>query len=223
MKTAKVISLAILSLALILVAASPAYASGPLDASFAPRIAFPFGIVEGIMVGFVRNVIAALALAALGAILVTFLPNELRRVSDTAQQSPMPSLGVGCLTLLVALPLFVLLVVMIVTIPAAILMPFVIGAAWVMGWITLGWIAGERLMQSVNAQGSMRTPVAAAIVGILVLALVSALPVLGWLVGLGIGSLGLGAVILSRFGTRAYPPAASPVSAGPSTPIAPAE
>ena len=32
-----------------------------------------------------------------------------------------------------------------------------------------------------------------------------AVPLLGWLIGLVIGALGLGAVVLSRFGTRAYP------------------
>ncbi len=220
MKTVKLISLVLLSLMLVLIAVSPAHASGPYDVDWARPIVPPFGYVGGILTGFLHSVIAAVALAAIGAILVTFVPNELHRVSDTAQQSPMPSLGVGCLTLLVAVPLFVLLVVMIVTIPAAILLPLAIGAAWIMGWITLGWVAGERLMLAVNAQGSLRTPVIAAVVGILVLAVVSSLPLLGWLIGLMLGSLGLGAVILSRFGTRSYPSAPSPIPVVPGVPDA---
>lgn len=223
MKNLKVIAIALLAVALILIAASPAYASGPYDMDWGRNAALSVRTVEGIVNGFLQSVIAALALAALGAILVTLVPNQLRRVSDTAQLSPMPSLGVGCLTLIVALPLFVLLVVLIITIPVAFLLPFAIGAAWVMGWITLGWLAGERLMLAINAQGSMKTPVVAVLVGVLVLGLVSMLPLLGWLVGLGVGSLGLGAVILSRFGTRSYPPAGAPVVAGPTAPVARSE
>jgi hypothetical protein len=42
------------------------------------------------------------------------------------------------------------------------------------------------------------------VVGMTVLTLVGSLPYVGWLIGIGAGMLGLGAVFLSRFGTRLY-------------------
>ncbi|HLX56192.1 MAG TPA: hypothetical protein VKR83_04140, partial [Ktedonobacteraceae bacterium] len=42
------------------------------------------------------------------------------------------------------------------------------------------------------------------VVGVIVLAALGSLPFIGWLVGLGTGFVGLGAVLLSRFGTRLY-------------------
>jgi hypothetical protein len=42
------------------------------------------------------------------------------------------------------------------------------------------------------------------VVGLTALTLVGALPYIGWLVNIVAGLLGLGAVLLSRFGTRLY-------------------
>jgi hypothetical protein len=57
----------------------------------------------------------------------------------------------------------------------------------------------------------------------LVLAIVGFVPIVGWLVGLFIGLLGLGAVVLTRFGTRGYPmPTSAAVMVAPGAPAAPA-
>ncbi len=117
------------------------------------------------------------------------------------------------MTLLVALPLTLLLVVLIVTIPAAVLVPIALAAAWTLGWIALGWFFGEKILDALKAQESLRVPVIAVAVGTLLLALLSAVPLIGGLFGLVVGLVGLGAVVLTRFGTRAYPiltPAPSP-------------
>ena len=44
----------------------------------------------------------------------------------------------------------------------------------------------------------------AVVVGLAVLALAGSLPFIGWFVSIGAGLLGLGAVFLSRFGTRLF-------------------
>ena len=51
----------------------------------------------------------------------------------------------------------------------------------------------------------MYLPVLAVIVGILILMIVGQVPILGWLVSCIVGLLGMGAVVLTRFGTRVYP------------------
>ncbi len=195
----------LLALVLLAVAATPAFADGPHPVYPFHWGDWPYGTVNGIAFGFLHSLTTALAVAALGALVVVLLPNQARQVSATAENSLLPSLGVGCLTVLVALPLFVLLVVLIVTIPAAVLLPLALGAAWLFGWIALGWLVGDRLLAAVQARETWRVPVITVIVGVLLLALVGAVPVIGWLIGLGVGLVGLGAVVLTRFGTRDYP------------------
>ncbi len=197
----------LLALVLLAVAATPAFAEGPHPVYPFHWTDWPYGTVNGMAFGFLHSLTTALAVAALGALIVVLLPNQARQVSATAEKSLLPSLGVGCLTVLVALPLFVLLVVLIITIPAAVLLPLVLGAAWLFGWIALGWLVGDRVLAALQARESWRAPVITVIVGVLLLALVGAVPVIGWLVALAVGLIGLGAVILTRFGTRSYPAA----------------
>ena len=46
--------------------------------------------------------------------------------------------------------------------------------------------------------------VLAVLVGVILLAIIGEVPCLGWLISLLVGTVGVGAVILSRFGTRLY-------------------
>ena len=194
-----------IALLVVALAAAPAFAQGPIARDpFAFRN-LPWGVADGIAFGLAHSILTALALAALGALVVVFLPSQARRVSETAQKSALPSLGVGCLTVVVSLPLFVLLLVLVITIPAAILLPFAMTLAWLFGWIALGWLIGDKVLQAVQARESLRVPMVAVALGVLLLALLGAVPLIGWLIGLGVGLIGLGAVILTRFGTHPYP------------------
>jgi hypothetical protein len=58
------------------------------------------------------------------------------------------------------------------------------------------------------------------VVGLIVLWLITSLPILGALIWLFVATLAVGAVVLTRFGTRAYPPGA-PVPVAPVAPVAP--
>jgi hypothetical protein len=179
------------------------------------------GVVTGVVFGFVRDVFYALALAALGALTVVFMPNQTKQVSDTAQTSAMESMGVGCLTSFVAVTLGILLIITLCGIPFGLLVLLALVVAWLFGWIALGRFAGEKILDAVKARESWRTPIIAVVVGILVLAIVGFVPIVGWLVGLFIGLLGLGAVVLTRFGTRGYPTLTSAaVAVVPGTPSA---
>ncbi len=163
--------------------------------------------------GLFRGVMGALALAALGALTVVFFPNQTQLVGDVAEKSALVSFGAGCVTLLAAPTLILLLVILICTIPVAAVLAFVFALAGVFGWIAIGRVVGERILQAIKAKETLRVPMVAVILGVFVLALVSVAPIVGWLVGFVAGVLGIGAVVLTRFGTRAYP---APVPAAPS-------
>jgi hypothetical protein len=196
-----------------------------------PRPAIsPFPVLRPFFGGFdfLRSLFSAIALAALGAVLVVLFPAPVRRVSDTAQHSFVPSVGVGCLTLVIAPFILVALAITIIGIPLVVLLAIAGAAAWYFGWITIGCLAGERILLALNARNV--TPVLAAVVGVLLIALIGNAPVVGGIVSALVGLLGLGAVILTRFGTRPYPhlatamalPGPAPVPASPSTVVSPA-
>ncbi len=194
--------------------------------------AFPFSFVPptirggvdfgvGMIVSVIRGLITALAIAALGALVLVFLPTQTQQVSETAQRAALPSVGVGCLSLIVAPLLGLLLIVTCIGIPVAGILGIALVAAILFGWIAVSLILGEKLLQSLNAKNIV--PVLSLVVGVLVLWLVTSLPILGWVISLFVASLALGAVVLTRFGTRPYPPVATvpAVITPPAPPAAP--
>jgi len=158
---------------------------------------FGFDILGGI--------VTALAFAALGALVVIFAPNATRRVSDAVQNKPLNSVGIGCLTAIVFPILALLLIITLIGIPVAFLLGILTWLAWIFGGIAVGLLAGEKILGAFKMTNIL--PVLAVMLGIVLLALIGQIPVLGWFVSCLVGFIGLGAVVMTRFGTRAYPPA----------------
>lgn len=163
-------------------------------------------IVQFILWLFVGTVIATLV--------VLFVPDHTERVAYTAVNSPLPSGGLGLLTAVLLPPLLIimtfLMIILIVTIcllPFALLaVTFLAMVAWAFGMIALGYEVGKRLAIGINKDWA--PPLSAGIGTFLLLLVVNGLgliPCIGWIFPTLAGALGLGAVILSRFGTRIYP------------------
>jgi hypothetical protein len=167
---------------------------------------------------FFKNLINTLALAALGALIIVFLPTQLNQVATVAQKSAAPSLGVGCLTWLIVPPLMVLFAITCLGIPLTLVLGIAFVAAIVLGWVAISVIIGDKLLNALKAKTIV--PILALIVGLIVLWLITSLPILGALIWLFVASLAVGAVVLTRFGTRAYPPVA-PVPVAPIAPTPP--
>lgn len=193
---------------------------------FPPRFTpVPLAAVPGnqsldAVLGFGRWLVYATALAALGALVVVFMPKQARQVMDTSQAHAMPSVGVGCLTTFVAITLSILFIITLCGIPFGVVLLFAFAVAGTFGWIALGWLSGEKILQALKVRESLKVPVIAVIVGIFVLSVIGAVPWVGWLVAAFLGCLGLGAVVLTRFGTRNYgsPATAAPALTAPSAP-----
>lgn len=158
-----------------------------------------------------RAVVNVLLMVALGALVVLLAPEPARRVGGALVTSPLPSLGVGLLTGVAAVLVVPILVITCFGIPVALLLVLILAIALLFGWIAAGLVVGERLLAAANA--AERQPVLGVALGILALGILSALPCLGFLVRLAAGAWGLGAVVLTRFGTQSYvvsPPAPLP-------------
>jgi len=165
-----------------------------------------------------RDIFVALALAALGLLVVLFWPKQTEVVGQAVHAAPLPSAGVGLLTGIVAVALMVLLAITICLSPVALLLFVATLVAGFFGWIAIGLLVGRRLLEAFNVRGV--TSLMAVAAGTLLISLLRAIPCLGAIIGFVVGCAGLGAVVLTRFGTQAYPlpvpvPPAPPVLAEP--------
>jgi hypothetical protein len=145
---------------------------------------------------------STLAWAALGMILIKLLPEHVMFVRTTAATKKRRSMIIGLLSVLLTPALLVILIALILPIPLAIILVLGLVAAWALGTVAIGWIVGEHIIRVVAPQHNTR--LVQVVVGLAALELLGSLPYIGWLISVGAGLLGLGAVLLSRFGTRLY-------------------
>ena len=150
--------------------------------------------------------------AGLAVLVALFTPQRTERAGRTAVDNVIVSGGLGCLTILVMPLILVLLALTIFGIPISLIGTFLLWIAWCFGLIVLGAETGKRLMGLFKADWAV--PVSAGI-GTFALTLVvngieTVVPCIGWMVPAVVGLIGLGAVILSRFGAHNYPQEESP-------------
>ena len=174
-----------------------------------------------IFVGLVQGIVGFLAMAALGVLVVLLIPGLTRTVGDAVVSYPAHSIGVGLLTGLAAVLVVPILIITCLGIPVAILAVLALAVAGLFGWIAAALTLGERVLTALRQ--AERQPLVAVVVGILILAFLANVPCLGALVIFLVGAWGLGAVVLTRFGSQPYvpaapnvaPPAAPPSAQGP--------
>ncbi|MBN1201798.1 MAG: hypothetical protein JXJ20_08085 [Anaerolineae bacterium] len=153
------------------------------------------------------------ALAALGTLII---PQPMTHLSASIRQAPVATGGVGCLTVLVAVGLTVLYLVSLLLIVPLLLLPFML-----LGWLalflasTLGWIAlaepfGKFVFNVLRVEPQPRMVTAA--IGAMALTLLVRIWNVFWFTGwigalatIILGSVGLGAVVLTHAGTRPFP------------------
>ena len=152
----------------------------------------------------------------LAALATAIFPQRLGRIATSIRQSPGLMGGIGCLTVVVAVGLSVVYALSLFLVLPVILLPFAI-LGWlalallaVVGWFALASIAGDAVLRRMGV--TERTPMVVAAVGGIALGLLvnvwSLFWFTGWIGGLVsavLGSVGLGAVMLTRFGSQTYP------------------
>jgi len=152
-----------------------------------------------------------LVVMALGVLTVIFLPRHTDQVARVVASSPLPSLGIGFAVLLITGILAALLILTCCFSPFGLLLLLALVIAVLFGWIAAGLTIGQRFLEALNPRQPV-AKVAAVLIGLLLITLLTYVPCcLGFLFSVVVGSIGLGAVILTRFGTQEYPlPALAP-------------
>ncbi|MBX3003777.1 MAG: polymer-forming cytoskeletal protein [Anaerolineales bacterium] len=185
-----------------------------------PGVARQFA--RGIVGDFVWLLFRSVAMATVALLLILFMQKPMERVASTLLGQAPLSGGIGLVGVVVTGFATIALGLTIILIPVAALLPFVLVVAWGFGWISMGLEVGRRMGEAFKANWS---PALQAPLGTFALTFASGVvawvPCLGWILGVVIGLAGLGAVILTRFGSQSYPDATvsvAPVAPAPALP-----
>ena len=139
-------------------------------------------------------------------------PKPMSRIANAAAKEPALSFGAGLLTFIVGILAGALLLI------ACCLGVFVWLALLIsiaVGWIAVGLWAGQRLLAALKVRDA--SALAKVALGVFLITVLGRLPCcLGALFSAVVGSIGLGAVVLTRFGSQPLVPGGR----GPSTPTA---
>ncbi len=166
----------------------------------------------------IAGIFWAAILGGLSVLLVLFFPAHIRTIEDTLSKAAPISFVLGVVTLaataatVALLTLFFWLIIPLCGI-------FIVGLFWTLamfaGWTVAGKLLGNKIFSAFG--NSKASNISTTLLGVTALTLISVMPFLdqlpdlGWMfdfaggvVGFLAGSVGLGAVVLSRFGTRRY-------------------
>jgi hypothetical protein len=192
-----------------------------------PSVVFPpthmfrfsplFGGFGGLAL-FIR-IIKIMFLLFLGIVVISIVPKNVAKVKDKVSQDFLKSALVGFAGEILIIPVLLLLIVTIIGIPVAILVaPLLILAALILGYSGISYFIGEKLREgtSLKPESPMMTLVIGilAMESILLLARVIGifghllsplswiLTLIGWMIWYVAITVGFGASILTRLGTR---------------------
>ena len=175
-----------------------------------------FGWISGVIWDIIGTTAVLITLALISWLVAAFMPEQMFTVRRTLSESSAVSFLVGLVTGLVSLFVGILLLITICLAFIPILGWILLAIATLFGWIVIGQMLGERLLIASGRHdpGLIQSTV----VGVVVLTVLTNMPVIGqipcigWIlgfigaiIGILLSAAGMGAVLLTRFGTRPYP------------------
>ncbi len=169
--------------------------------------------------GLLTAIFRAFALAALAILVVMFWPRQSERTARAIVAQPLTAGVLGLLTVAVVPVVLLVLIITIIGIPVSLVGIIILAIMVIFGWISLGTEIGHRLADAFRTEWAL--PVAAGL-GTLILTLVTfaigEIPCIGWIAPVAVGMVGLGGVLLTRFGTQTYPTLGQPTGSNPLSP-----
>lgn len=156
-----------------------------------------FNIPEGL--GAFMHLLGFLAALVAGTIIVALTPDHARRTAETIRTKPLKSLGIGFVAYICMPIVLLILLVLIITIP----LMFVVGLAYLIVLYIAKfyfsiWLGNLILRRSGRTDVS---PIPSMLLGLVIVYLVTAIPIMGTLAGIVIIFFGFGA-LLQRKETR---------------------
>ena len=190
-------------------------------AAWTPSMDMGLGLVGKIIWWLFRS----FAWAGLALLVVALLPDHTDRAAQVAVTQPLIAGGLGLLTAVVVPTILLVVALTIIGIPVTLVGIFALVVAWAFGVIVVSLEVGRRMAHALKQEWASGV---CAAVGAFLLTLVTngigmLVPCVGWMAPALVGMLGLGAVLLTRFGTQVYPLEGTPAPKVEPTPLAPVE
>lgn len=183
-----------------------------------PAVFNVFGLASSSAFSILWFTFQAFAFSAVAVLMVLFIPKHTNRTREAMMNYPVLSGGLGFLTIISAFPITFLLAITIILSPLSALVIILLLLGFLIGWLTLGVEVGSRVGEALDQSWSMAVQAGLGTFILVLVTFVFSLALwrgIGWLLFITIGSVGLGAVMLTRFGSRTYlsPGDMSPVEA----------
>ena len=159
------------------------HASGPLGLLFA-----------GLNILFLSIFFALVAMA-----ITALFPERTKIVAETAVERTGASILYGILAILLTVPIAVMLVLTCVGVPLIVVEIILLAGAWFFGKMGIGLALGSKIADS--AHHPDLSPIVSVGIGLVVIGLIHAIPIVGGIVAWILSLIGFGAVIASGFGT----------------------
>ncbi len=180
------------------------------------RFNSPFDVLFDLIGAAFAKLIGLLFITLLAIAVVTLFPNYAAVAAGVVRQQWLVAGSIGVLTFIAMPVVIVLLAITICLIPAAVIIALGWVVAILFGWVITARVIGELIANQLHVVSW--SALGQLVMGVVVLALLGMIPIIGWIFGLLASSVGLGALILSRGGTRNYPFNPTPSPAPPSLP-----
>lgn len=168
-----------------------------------PTVVRPLALPRAGLDGMALYLATLVAMVGSGLVVLLLAPERVAQLSSVLNGGPARLarlLAIGAVAYVGAVALGVLLVVIVTGVPLAMALAVVVSVATILGVAGLAVALGSRLL----AWARLRRRRAALefLVGMLVLAPMAAVPLVGWLFAFIMASLGLGATLITRFGVN---------------------
>lgn len=159
----------------------------------------------GFITRFIWAILQIIAMGGLAMLVLLIAPKSTNRIATSIGKQPFTHWGIGLLTAFAFPAIILVCFITIVLIPLGLIGIMALVVAVIYGWIALGYEIGKRLF----VNNSNMSPALIAGIGTVILSVVArvlgAIPCIGWLLTTTLSLFGLGAIILTKVGTRDYP------------------
>ncbi len=167
----------------------PADSIGGIVPWVAPHFGAPILVAEN------RRLLTGLAYSALVLLVFLLFPLRVRMALDRVERHPGLSAAVGTLAAVAVVPIAILLALSIIGIPLIVVEVAALFAGIRIGQGAVAILIGRRLFELARPQAAP-SPLAALVLGLVVVSAAEAIPVFGWAVTALVALIGLGAAIL---------------------------
>jgi len=141
-----------------------------------------------------------IGMLVIAAIIVAFLPKHITTIAQSIREKPWKSLFIGLLGSVFLIPVIIFLGITIIGIPLIPIFIILLLIAGLIGGVSIYYLVGNRMLSAFNAGDA--AVVWSVFAGLIILEIFKMIPLIGMIIFPILYLLGLGSVVLTRFGSR---------------------